>query len=128
MNEVNLLETTTFKTKVDCQLPGDGVDTWRPFNFTATFKVLGEEKQQELDDLDLSTRDYLREVLVDVEGVPGATDPESKESVSPREVAIRNQFTQDAAFTAYRLKLGRNSRDMLAKTGHDVKNYKRSRK
>lgn len=125
--EINLLETTTFSTKVDCQLPGEGVDVWRNFSFTATFKVLDEEQQQDLDDRDLSTRDYLREVLVSVDGIPSAQDPKG-ETISPKEVAIRNQFTQDAAITAYQLKLGRNSRDMLAKTGHDLKNYKRSRR
>lgn len=126
--DINLLETNTIATKVECQLPGDGVDVWRNFSFTATFKVLDEAQQQELDDRDLTTREYLREVLVSVDGVPSARDPQSGDDVPAKEVAIRNQFTQDAAFATYQIKQGRNGREIIAKTGHDLKNYKRSRR
>lgn len=124
---VSLLETTTVGANIQCSLPGDGYDVWRPFNFRATFKVLDESEQQALDDQQLTTRDYLREVVTSVEGVPAAKDPKTGEDVSPLEVAIRNQFTQDAMWAEYHARLGKNSRDVVIRNA-DVKNSKRSRK
>lgn len=126
--DINLLEEATIKTTVECQLPGDGVDVWRNFSFVATFKVLDEVEQDQLDARDLTKRDYLREIVLDVDGVPAAKDPKSGEELTPKEVMIRNQFTHDAAFAAYQVKTYKNGTDIIAKTSYDAKNYKRSRK
>jgi hypothetical protein len=126
--DINLLEQATFTAKVECQLPGTGVDVWRAFSFNATFKVLDETEQDALDARDLTKRDYLREVVVSVDGIPSAKDPQSGEEISAKEVMIRNQFTHDAAFAVYQVKTYKNGTDIIAKTSYDAKNYKRSRK
>ncbi len=125
--EVNLLETSTVRAKIHCSLPGDGVDVWRPFEFTATFRVLDEKEQEELDDQKLTTRDYLRQVVESVDGIPAAKDPRTGEDVAPLEVAIRNQFTQDAMWAEYHARLGKNGRDVVIRNA-DAKNSRRSRK
>ncbi|MFM2287126.1 MAG: hypothetical protein RL684_269 [Pseudomonadota bacterium] len=127
MPEVNLLESATVSASIQCSLPGDGVDVWRPFNFKATFKVLDEHEQEELDDQKLTIRDYLREVVVSVDGVPTAKDPKTGEEVPSKEVAIRNQFTMDALWAEYHARLGKNSRDVVIRNT-EAKNSKRSRK
>lgn len=127
MSEINLLASATLTASIQCSLPGEGVDAWRPFNFKATFKVLEESEQEELDDQKLTVRDYLREVVVSVDGIPAAKDPKSGEEVPPKEVAIRNQFTQDAMWGEYHARLGKNSRDVVIRSA-EAKNSKRSRK
>lgn len=125
--EVNLLERSVLTATINCSLPGTGADVWKPFTFKATFKVLSESEQQELDEQNLTTREYLREVVESVEGIPSAKDPETGEEVGPKEVAIRNQFTQDAMWAEYHARLGKNSRDVVIRNA-DVKNSGRSRK
>lgn len=127
--DINLLEEATIQSRVNCQLPGDGVDVWRPFSFTVKFRVLSEQEQDALDARDLTKRDYLREVVVSVgEEIPAAKDPKTGEEISAKEVMIRNQFTQDAAIATYNVLVNKNSSEIIAKTGYDLKNYKRSRK
>lgn len=124
---INLLESTTMSCSITCQLPGDGADVWRDFPFKATFKVLSETEQEALDEQELTRGDYLREVLVAVDGVPGATDPKTGEAVTPKEVAIRNPFTMDALWGEYLVHLTKNSRGASQRAAAR-KNSKRSRK
>lgn len=131
MNEtpaINLLATNTITVPVACQLPGDGADVWRDFPFKATFKVLTEDAQEALDDQELTRGDFLREVVVSVDGIPGAKDPATGEDVQPKEVAIRNIFTMDAMWGAYLLNFTRNSRQSAQQASAPRKNSKRSRK
>lgn len=106
---INLVEDPTFTTRVPCKLPGAGADTWRPFEFKATFRVLSEAEQDE-QPMNITVRDLLRKVLVSVDGVPSATVDGVE--LSPVEVVIHNQFTSDAALTVYRLRTTQNSRDL----------------
>ena len=117
----------TLTATVHCQLPGEGADTWRPFNFKATFKVLDEFAQQELDDRELSRGDFLREVLVSVDGVPSTTDPETGSEVSAKECAIRNPFTSGALWGEYIARFAKNANDAVQRS-LEGKNSRRSRK
>lgn len=124
---VNLLASNTLTANIQCQLPGEGADVWREFPFKATFKVLDEAAREALDDQELSRGDYLREVVVSVEGIPATADPVTGEEVAPKEVAIRNPFTSDALWGEYLVRFSKNSTDAV---GRQVKgkNSRRSRK
>ncbi len=127
---INLLASNTLTANIQCQIPGEGADVWRPLPFKATFKVLTEEAREDLDDQGLTRGDYLREVLVSVDGIPSAIDPATGENVEPKEVAIRNPFTMDAMWGEYILRFVKNSNDAAARASGDAqrKNSKRSRK
>lgn len=113
--DISLVEENTFTTRVSCQLPGKGVDVWKPFEFVATFRVADEDDAKAAP-LGMTTREALREVLVDVEGIPPATIKRDGKDVelSPVEVCIYNQFTADAALAKYRLHTTKNGRDINA--------------
>ncbi|HET8899377.1 MAG TPA: hypothetical protein VFN09_11460 [Rhodanobacteraceae bacterium] len=126
---INLLASSTLTANIQCKLPGDGADVWRPFPFKATFKVLSEGEREALDDQDLTIGDYLREVLVSVDGIPAAVDPATGEEVSPKEVAIRNPFTQGSLWGEYIGLFAQNANEAVARhTSLQGKNSKRSRK
>lgn len=127
MRDINLLESSTLTANIQCSLPGEGADVWRPFNFKATFKVLNETDQEALDEQKLSRGDYLREVVVAVEGIPSTKDPATGEDVSALEVAVRNVFTSDAMWGEYVARLSKNSRAVIQREA-EAKNFKRSRK
>jgi len=125
---INLLASTTLVANVQCKLPGEGADAWRPFPFRATFKVLDEAAREALDAQDLTVGDYLREVVVSVDGVPTATDPVTGAEVSAKECAIRNPFTQGALWGEYIGLFAKNASEAAAR--HQAvagKNSKRSR-
>jgi len=130
--DINLVEENEFSTRVDCQLPGKGVDTWKPFSFTATFRVVDEDEAKAAP-FGLTTRDALRDVLIAVEGVPPAKITRDGVTVelTPVEVVIANQFTADAALAKYRLHTTKNARDInaieLAKAANTRGNSGRSR-
>lgn len=121
---INLLASTTLTANIQAQLPGDGADVWRPFEFRATFKVLDESEREALDEKSLSTGDYLREVLVSVDGVPAGTLPDGTE-VTAKEAAIRNPFTSGALLGEYVARFAKNANDAASR--HASKNSKRSR-
>lgn len=126
---INLLASSTLTANIQCKLPGDGADVWRPFPFKATFKVLNEDDREALDAQDLTIGDYLREVVVSVEGVPTAADPATGEEVSAKECAIRNPFTQGALWGEYIGHFAQNANEAVARhTQVSAKNSKRSRK
>lgn len=120
---VNLVETTTFTQTIKCQLPGEGVDTWRDLSFKATFKPMGQEDWEDLI-ADAMKSEALREVLVGVDGIPGATLPDGT-ALTPIDVVIRNPFTCDALFGHYAMFISRNGRS--AAKSAEGKNFKRSR-
>lgn len=124
---INLLASSTLTANIQCTLPGDGADVWRPFPFKATFKVLDEDEQDALDEQNLSVGDYLREVVVSVEGVPTAADPTTGEEVSAKECAIRNRFTQGAMWGEYIARFAKNANEAVTRY-QAGKNSKRSRK
>lgn len=107
----SLVEAPTFTTTVNCKVPGDGVDTWRPLEFKATYRVLDEDEQEALP-INITTRDLLRKVLVGVEGIPGAKY--KGEELSPVDVVIHNQFTSDAAHAIYKLRTTQNGREITS--------------
>lgn len=107
---VNLIEDPTFTAKVPVKIPGDGVDAWRNIEFTAKFRVMSETEQEDLP-VGITTRDFLRRVLLAVDGIPGATT-KAGEELSPVDVVIHNTFTSDAAFTLYKLRTTQNGRDL----------------
>lgn len=122
--EINLLESTTFTLSIKCQIPGEGVDVSRDFNFRATFKALPQDEWEDLV-ATASKSEALSEVLESVDGVPGSTLADGT-AVSPVEVAIRNPFTCDALFAHYVLYVTRNGR--AASDAVAAKNSKRSRR
>jgi len=107
---ISLIEDPTFTTKVPVKIPGDGVDVWRNIEFSAKFRVMSETEQEDLP-VGITTRDFLRRVLLSVDGIPGATTKDGEE-LSPVDVVIHNQFTSDAAFTIYKLRTSQNGRDL----------------
>jgi hypothetical protein len=125
--DVNLLATSTMTATIQCQLPGNGADVWKPFSFKATYRVLDEQESDELDEKGLTIGDYLREVVISVEGVPAGTDPKTGEEVSPLECAIRNRFTQAAMWGDYTGRYGKNASDAVMRH-QSGKNSRRSRK
>lgn len=109
---INLVETPSFSTKVRCKVPATGVDSWRELEFTATFEVLDEKEQQDMP-LNATKRDWLRRVLLKVEGIP---EGKAKDGtvLTPAEVVIHNEFTSDAAFAVYKLRTSQNGRDLTS--------------
>ena len=108
---VNLIDDPTFTTTVNCKVPADGLDAWRPLSFKATFRVMGEDEQEDLP-INITTRDLLRKVLISVEGIPAANH--NGLELTPVEVAIRNQFTSDAAHAVYKLRTTQNGREITS--------------
>lgn len=122
---ISLVETDSFTKTVTFKIPGKAADTWREGQFKATFKLLSEKEADDLDAQDLSVRDYLREVILDVEGIPSATTKDGQ-SLTPKEVVIFNAFTSDAAMATYNLFTKENSFEK-AHQAANRKNSKRSR-
>jgi hypothetical protein len=122
--DINLLESTTFTLTIKCRLPGASADSWRDFQFKATFKAMPQDDWEDLIE-DARKSEALREVLVDVEGIPAGKLDDGTE-LSPVEVAVKNPFTCDAAFTAYALYVNQNGRDQTEAVSR--KNSKRSRR
>lgn len=126
---VNLLENPTFWTKVKFQVPGEGVDVWREMEIEAEFEVIDEV---ELDDMPatISPRDLLRRVLKNVRGLPEGKLKDGT-VLSPRDVAIWNQFASDALHATYRMRTTKNGRDITTaeamKTATTKGNSSRSR-
>jgi hypothetical protein len=109
---INLVEAPSFSTKVRCKIPGNGVDSWRDLEFTATFEVL-DEKQQDDMPITASKRDWLRRVLVKVDGIPEGKTKDGA-VLSPVDVVIHNQFTSDAAYAVYQLRTSQNGREITS--------------
>lgn len=127
---INLLDSNTLTASIQCRLPADGVDVWRDFPFKSTYKVLDEQAQEALDEQEMTRGDYLREVVVSVDGIPPAKDPNTGDEVPPKEVAIRNPFTMDAMWGEYLVRFIQNSREVAQRASSKAhsKNSKRSRK
>jgi len=125
---VDLVGSNRFWLTVKCQVPGEGPNSWKNFQFDAQFEALPTEDWEEL--VETSTRsEALRKVLVGVgDNVPSATVEVDGQKIelTPKDVVIRNQFTCDAAFMDFNLYITKNSRDKAVQAAQS-KNSKRSR-
>lgn len=125
---MNLLQTENFTTKVKCSLPGEGTDVRKPFEFSATFKLMNQQEWE--DQIESNTKsEMVEKVLVKVgENVEGGSVEEDgvKIELSPVQVIARHPITCDAAFMHYHLYLTKDSRDAAMNAGQR-KNSKRSR-
>ena len=129
MSEVDLVNSNRFTLTVKTRVPStEKPNTWRDFEFDATFEAMPSEEWEELVE-ECSKTEALRHVLVDVgENIKPATITQNGKQVelSPVDIVVRNQFTSDAAYMDYNLYITKNSRDK-ATQATSSKNSKRSR-
>lgn len=110
-----------FDADINFSLPGDGVNTWKPVSFKASFRSLPNDELEALREQQEEVGHIpglLERVLIDVQGVE--TDEVKKDGTpyTPREMVICNQFAANAATMAFWEAVNRDIR---------AKNSKKSR-
>ncbi len=125
---MSLLQTMSLRTTVKCTLPAEGTDVRKPFNFPAKFKIMDQEKWEDL--LENTPKSemlamVLEEVGDPVEGGTIEVDGEKRE-LTPVQAVCHHPITCDAAFMHYHLYITKDSRDS-AMNAAQRKNSRRSR-